>query len=122
MTRLLLLDKSAYVRGAAAADLSGELCLCAITKMELLFSARSKADYATLEEDLLLFRELRMDAETFKVAASAQRELSSSGRHRLPIPDLPIAACAQQHAADVVHVDRHFEALASVLRFKAVRV
>ena len=29
--RLLLLDKSAYVRGAAAFDLAGELCLCAVT-------------------------------------------------------------------------------------------
>jgi predicted nucleic acid-binding protein len=39
----------------------------------------------------------------------------------VPIPDLLVAACAQQHGADVLHLDRHFEALATVLRFTAVR-
>jgi predicted nucleic acid-binding protein len=121
VTRLLLIDKSAYVRGAAAADLPGELCLCAATRMELLFSARSPSDFATLESDLALFRDLRLDTETFATAAGAQRELAGSGRHRVPIPDLLVAACAQQHGADVVHVDRHFDLLASVLHFDAIR-
>ena len=116
-----MLDKSAYVRGADATEAEGELCLCAVTRMELLFSARSKSHYAALEGDLALFRDLRMDAETFATAAGAQRELGGRGRHRLPIPDLLIAACAQQHGADVLHVDRHFDILASVLSFTAVR-
>jgi predicted nucleic acid-binding protein len=62
-----------------------------------------------------------MDAETFATALAAQRELAASGRHRVPIPDLLIAACAQQHGADVVHVDRHFDALAEVLTFTPLR-
>ena len=122
MSGLLLIDKSAYVRGAATAELAGEFCLCAVSRMELLFSARSRADYATLEQDLDLFRELRMDAETIDTASSAQRELAQSGNHRVPIPDLLIAACAQQHAADVVHVDRHFDVLATVLNFNPIRL
>ncbi|HEX4344459.1 MAG TPA: PIN domain-containing protein [Solirubrobacteraceae bacterium] len=122
MTRLLLVDKSAYVRGALGADLDGEFCLCAISRWELLFSARSAAHYAELEDDLAHFRELRMDAETFATAGTAQRELAATGRHRVPIPDLLLAACAQQHGADVVHVDRHFDVLASVLHFHAVRL
>ncbi len=121
MSRLLLLDKSAYVRGADAADVKGELCLCAVTRMELLYSAGSGSHYATLDADLALFRDLRMDAETFATAAGVQRELGGTGRHRVPVPDLLIAACAQQHGADVVHVDRHFDVLASVLSFTAVR-
>jgi predicted nucleic acid-binding protein len=119
---LLLIDKSAFVRGVATAELDGEFCLCAVSRMELLFSARSRADYATLEQDLDLFRELRMDAETIETASSAQRELAQSGNHRVPIPDLLIAACAQQHAADVVHVDRHFDVLATVLNFNPIRL
>ena len=119
---LLLVDKSAYAHGAAAAELDGELCLCAVTRLELLFSARSPDHYVALEEDLGLFRDLRMDAATFATAASAQRELARARRHRVPIPDLLIAACAQQHGADVVHVDRHFEALGSVLSFAPVRL
>jgi predicted nucleic acid-binding protein len=120
--RLLLLDKSAYVRGAEAAALDGELCLCAVTRLELLYSARSAADYVRLEGDLASFRDLRMDAETFAAAATAQRELAAAGRHRVPIPDLLIAACAQQHGAAVAHVDRHYDVLAEALAFEPVRV
>jgi predicted nucleic acid-binding protein len=43
---LLLLDKSAYVRGAPAAGLSaGELCLGSVTRLELLYGAHSPADF-----------------------------------------------------------------------------
>ena len=119
--RLLLIDKSAYARGAVSAEPEDELCVCAVTRLELLYSARSEGDFHTLEGDLAQFRDLRMDAETFAIALGAQRELAASGRHRVPIPDLLIAACAQQHAADVVHVDRHYEALAHVLTFTPIR-
>jgi predicted nucleic acid-binding protein len=40
----------------------------------------------------------------------------------VPIPDLLIGACAQQHQAAVLHVDRHYETLAQVLSFTPVRV
>jgi predicted nucleic acid-binding protein len=121
VSRLLLLDKSAYVRGPVPAGRDDELCLCAVTRLELLFSARSAADYRLLEDDLSQFRDLRMDAETFAIARTAHRELAGSGHHRVAIPDLLIAACAQQHSADVVHVDRHYDALARILAFRAVR-
>lgn len=113
---LLLIDKSAYVRGDAGPD-DAEPCLCAVTRLELLYSARSAQDYLRLEDDLALFRDLRMDAETFATAATAQRELAAIGQHRVAIPDLLIAACAQQHGAEVLHADRHFDALARVLAF-----
>ena len=63
-----------------------------------------------------------MDAETFAIAASGQRELARAGRHRAPLPDLLIAACAQQHSARVLHVDRHYDTLAGVLAFRPVRL
>jgi hypothetical protein len=120
---LALVDKSAYVRGAVETVEEGvELCLCAITRLELLFSARSARDYAQLEEDLESFRDLRMDAQTFGIAIGAQRELADRGHHRVPIPDLLIAACAQQHSADVLHIDRHFDSLAHVLSFRSRRL
>src|SRR5262245_6507075 len=73
--RLVLVDKSAYVRGAEVPGDDAELCLCAVTRLELLYSARSPGDYDQLEVDLAAFRELRMDAETFAIAGGAQREL-----------------------------------------------
>lgn len=114
---LLLIDKSAYVRGAVETSDGDELCLCAVTRLELLYSTPSHDRYQRLEDDLGLFRDLRMDAETFATALTAQRELAAMGQHRVAIPDLLVGACAQQHGADVVHVDRHFETLAGVLAF-----
>jgi len=55
-------------------------------------------------------------------AERAQQELSTRGRHRVSLPDLLIAACAQQHGADILHVDRHFDVLADVLAFRYVRL
>lgn len=118
---LVLVDKSAYVRGFDPAE-ADELCLCAVIRLELLYSARSPEDYAQLEDDLGAFRDLRMNAETFEAALTAQRALATSGRHRVSIPDLLIAACAQQHAADVAHVDRHYDVLSTVLAFTPRRV
>ncbi len=88
----------------------------------MLYSARSPADFETLEGELDVFHELRTDAETIAIARTAQRELAASSQHRVPIPDLLIAACAQQHQAAVLHIDRHFETLARVLSFTPVRL
>lgn len=118
---LLLVDKSAYVRGSIEATAGDELCLCAVTRLELLYSARSAENYAALETDLDAFRELRVDAETIAIALSAQRDLARRGRHRVSLPDLLVAACAHQHGADVLHVDRHYDTLAEVLTFASLR-
>lgn len=56
------------------------------------------------------------------IARTAQRELATMSQHRVPVPDLLIAACAQQHQAGVLHVDRHYETLARVLSFTPVRL
>ena len=62
------------------------------------------------------------DAETVAIAHAAQRELAAPSQHRVPIPALLIAACAQQRQAAVLHIDRHFETLAQVLSFTPVRL
>jgi predicted nucleic acid-binding protein len=118
----VLVDKSAWVRGAGVAEVDGELCLCAVTRLEIVFSARSAADYELLRDELALFRDLRMDASTFAAAQSGQHELARAGHHRVPLPDLLIAACAQRHSAAVLHVDRHFDTLAGVFAFAPMRL
>ncbi|HEY7829816.1 MAG TPA: PIN domain-containing protein [Solirubrobacteraceae bacterium] len=120
--RLLLADKSALERATAETLELGEICLCAVVRLEMLYSARSAGEYQQIEENLAAFRDLRMDAETIATALGAQSELGRQGRQRIPIPDLLIAACAQQHQAEVLHVDRHYDTLATVLAFKPVRL
>ena len=122
MSGLLIFDKSAYARGFRASDYEAEVCSCDITELEILYSARSRDEYVRLEGDLAGFRRLRMDAQTMAAARGAQRELAERGRHRLPIPDILIAACAAQHGAGVLHADRHYDALADVLDFEPVRL
>lgn len=118
---LILVDKSAWVR-ADPDDVEryGEPCLCAITRLEILYSTTSPADYAAQQAALALFRDLRVDAQTITAAESAQRELGARSQHRISLPDLILAACAQQHGADIVHVDRHFDVLATVLAFQSL--
>jgi predicted nucleic acid-binding protein len=120
--RWLLLDKSALVHGASVDPTMGEPCLCAITRFEVLYSARSASAYEELETELDSFHELRIGAETIAIAATAQRELAAMAQHRVPIPDLLIAACAQQHHAAVLHLDRHYDTLARVLSFSPIRI
>jgi predicted nucleic acid-binding protein len=119
---LILLDKSAWVRGGPELLDYGELCMCAITRMEILHSARSGEDFAILEEDLSAYRDLRIDHATLRSAESAQRELAGQGRHRVSLPDLLIGACAQQHGADVLHVERHYDTLATIFGFRCIRL
>ena len=96
--------------------------MCAITRMEILDSARSAADFEVLQEDLEAYRDLRVDHATMAAAEAAQRELAGAGEHRVPLPDLVIGACAQQHGADVLHVDRHFDLLATRFGFLGLRL
>jgi predicted nucleic acid-binding protein len=109
------------VRAPSLDPALGEPCLCAVTRFEVLYSARSPRAFERLEEELDSFHELRMDAETIAIARSAQRELAAKSQHRVPIPDLLIAACAHQHQAAVLHLDRHYDTLARVLTFTPVR-
>lgn len=120
--RWLLLDKSALVRDVDLDPSLGDPCLCALTKLEVLYSARSPADYGQLEAELEAMHELRIDVETLSIARTGQRELAAASNYRVPIPDLLIAACAHQHQAAVLHLHRHYETLARVLSFTPVRL
>jgi len=120
---LILIDKSAWVNADPdEIERRGEPCLCAITRLEILYSTTSPADYVAQQTALALFRDLRIDAQTIAAAESAQRELAARSQHRISLPDLILGACAQQHGADILHVDRHFDALATVLGFRSIRL
>lgn len=119
---LLLVDTSAWVRGLTGAPEGAELCLCDVTKLEILYTARSYEDFRVHEESFEGFRTLTANAETWATARTAQRELAQLGHHRVALPDLLVAACAQQYGADVLNVDKHFDVLEGVLAFRSVRL
>lgn len=129
---LLLADKSAWERAAdprvrdewTAALLADRVVTCLPVRFELLFSTRDGVEYAGLDERLGALRDIAVTASAQRAAMAAQRQLAEVGplHHRIPLPDLLIAAVAQEHALTVLHEDRHFEHLQRVMSFAAHRL
>jgi predicted nucleic acid-binding protein len=120
-----LLDTSAFGRlvsddDAAAPwrpDISaGHLALCAVTELEMLFSARSKADRdAFLRFMRGSFDWVVMPDRVFDRAIEVQAAMADQGTHRSAGPvDLLLAATAEIHRLTLLHDDRDFLHIAGV--------
>ncbi|MGQ0679629.1 MAG: PIN domain-containing protein [Actinomycetota bacterium] len=104
----------ARFRAALEAD---ELGICDQVRLEILYSARSAADYAALEEELAGLLPISMGSETFSRALKVQRALADRGGllHRsVKIADLLIAAAAEQAKAAIWHYDANFDRIAGI--------
>lgn len=114
-----LLDTSAWGQAthdvAVAARLadhirSGELALCTVTALEVLYSSRNATEYA---RDLDRLRTLPWrDLSDPRSAIDLQLRLAQRGWHRTPIPDVVVAATAAEHGFTVLHYDSDYERLA----------
>lgn len=96
---------------------SDTLATCAQVRLEILYSARSAADYDQLSAELLALHQLPCGADQFERALEVQRGLARRGglHHRsVKIPDLLIAAAAEVAGAIVWHYDEDFERIAEV--------
>lgn len=94
-----------------------------IVRIEILYSARTAAEYAQVDADLSALRMLRNDRAAGDAAMSALRELAErgDGYHRVPLPDALIAGAAAEFAGlAVLHKDGHYDRLAEVLAFESV--
>jgi len=123
VTARFLADKSALARMPDEAVFqrlsplieAGEVATCAIVELEVLFSARSHADHVrTCARRELAYERIALSEGQFERAIDVQSELARSGRHRLPIPDLVIAAVAEAAGLVVLHHDADFDTIASV--------
>lgn len=117
-----LIDKSAWARATNPAvgetvrllSEAGQLVTCAITNLEILYSARSRSDYVILQDELRGLLEIPMGPPETSRALHVQRELARTGHHRVPIPDLLIAATAESASATILHYDADFERIAGI--------
>jgi predicted nucleic acid-binding protein len=118
-----LIDKSALARmqvEAVRARLgpiieAGEAATCAVVDLEVLYSARNREDYEQIRRRrALAYQSVPVTEEVLERALAIQAELSRSGRHRVPIPDLIIAAAAETAGLILLHYDHDFETIASV--------
>ena len=116
-----LIDTSALVRLLRDPDVlddrweqtvtAGLVAVCPIVELEFLYTARSVADRAQLEEQLrAVFGWVEMPNRIYDRAAETQLELTARGTHRSAgAVDLLIAATAEYHGLSLLHYDRDFD-------------
>ena len=122
---VLLADKSAleWARRddrarAAFLDLrtAHVIAACHVTALEICYSARNLADLEALLAGQRALAWLPVGEAAMDRALEVQRLLAahSGNGHRRPIPDLIVAATAELHGAEVLHVDGDYEMIAEV--------
>lgn len=117
-----LADKSAIARmphPAVAARLrplleDGAIASCAIVDLEVLFSARNLSDYDVVRRERQSFQNVPITPVIMERSLDIQHELARRGHHRLPIPDLIIAATAKSADLTLLHYDGDYERIAAV--------
>jgi predicted nucleic acid-binding protein len=117
-----LADKSALARlglEAVARHLvplleEGLVATCAIIDLEVLYSARSGRDYEAILAERCGFEDVPITPDVMRAAVHTQRRLARRGQHRVPIPDLIIAAVAASASLTLLHYDADFEQIAAV--------
>jgi predicted nucleic acid-binding protein len=92
------------------------IAACHVTALEICYSARSQADLEALLAGQRALEWLPVTEAAMDRALEVQRLLAahSGNGHRRPIPDLIIAATAELHEAEVLHVDTDYDMIAAV--------
>lgn len=124
----LVVDTSAWVRqrdadviGRWKATLAaGLVAVCPVAALEILASARDEDGFETLDRALGALPQAPVTSSVCAAALGAARDLP--GSHRLPAADYLIAAAAAERGFGVLHLDAHYDTLASVLGFVSVRL
>jgi predicted nucleic acid-binding protein len=86
----------------------------------LLAAARDEIDFTALARALAALPQAPVTTSACGAAIAASRDLR--GSRRLPAADYLIAAAAAERGFGVLHEERHFDTLASVLGFPSVRL
>jgi hypothetical protein len=121
--RVYLADLSAFDQRRHNEDarnllalLSGEgaLATCHVIALEVLYSARHLDDYEILRTDIAALPWLPVTVDVMDRALDVQYALARRGRHRLPLPDLIVAATAELGDATVLHYNHDYDVVAGV--------
>ena len=122
--RALLVDTSAWIEAlrpagnapvrtrVAALLADGRVVTTQMVVMELLSGARSEEQYDELFEDLSAIPVLAVETSTWMQATRLGFDLRRIGLS-IPPTDLLIASVAMANHVAVLHVDRHFDLVAS---------
>ncbi len=121
LTPHYLADKSALARmnspevtrrlGPLLID--GHVATCPIIDLEVLYSARSFADYEQILDERRALPSYPITETVTDRAIEVQHGLARRGQHRVPLPDLLIAAIAEVNDLTVIHYDSDFDRIAA---------
>ena len=122
MSPSYLADKSALARmtHAPVAErlapliLGGHVATCSVIDLEVLYSARSLDDYEQVLAQRAALPTLPMTQAVASRAIDVQHMLARRGQHRVPVPDLLIAATAEINSVAVIHYDSDYDLIAGV--------
>jgi len=92
----------------------GLVATCGIIDLEIGFSAQTAAVHRDIGRERRSLPRARIDDDVLDRAFEVQAVLAERGQHRLPIPDLVIAAAAESAGLTVLHYDDDFERIAEV--------
>jgi predicted nucleic acid-binding protein len=119
-----LADKSALARHQTQARvrealdplvLEGEVATCGIVDLGILYSASSPRNYRDTADSLRGLPRAPLDERCARRALEVQGMLAKRSQHRaVPLPDLLIAACAEQAGLTVLHYDADYERIAKL--------
>ena len=117
-----LADKSALARvhhedvfhRISSLYVTGEVATCAIVDLEVLYSARRADDHRAIQEDRAFLPRVACGDAAADRAVEVQELLAETGRHRIPVNDLLVAAAAERAGLTVLHYDSDFDTIAAV--------
>ncbi|MFL5796666.1 MAG: PIN domain-containing protein [Actinomycetota bacterium] len=95
---------------------SGEIAICDLVRMELLWTARDGNEFQALRDELDALGSVPIDENVWSRALEVFAILAARGplHHRqLKIPDLLVAAAAETAGMAVCHYDRDFDVIAA---------
>lgn len=93
---------------------TGQLGRAGICDLEVGYSARNANEWDRLVGALDAFERVETTAAHLRRALQVQRLLAQRSRRGRKIPDLLVAAAAEQRAVSVLHYDADFDVIASV--------
>ena len=93
----------------------GRAVWCEIVALELWNGARGTEERRLLKRFEDSIPMLPINSSTWSKSKALARALRNDGQ-TVPVADIIIAACAIEHAAEIEHHDRHFEAIFKVMR------
>ena len=93
---------------------AGHLGRSGISDLEIGYSARNAREWDALQEALSAFGLVELEARHLKRARQVQRILAGRSQRGRKVPDLLIAATAEDAGLVVLHYDSDFDRIAAV--------